>query len=132
MRRLTILALALALSMSASAARAGSSDVTGALAMPNGNAIKGYPVILSGTFASGSTQYWVSTTDEAGKFSFEGMPAGDYTVTPANEPDAAKSVTVEEKTGSVLDIFSPAPEVSETDVGTIEIEPGNKLQGPAE
>ncbi|HML93734.1 carboxypeptidase regulatory-like domain-containing protein [Methyloceanibacter sp.] len=132
MKRLTILALILALPMTASVAKAGSSDVTGTLAMPDGKAIKGYPVVLSGRYASGSTQYWVSTTDEAGKFSFEGMPAGDYTVTPANEPDAAKSVTVEEKTGSLLDIFSPASEVSETDVGTIEVEPGDKLQSAAE
>ncbi|BAQ18771.1 carboxypeptidase-like regulatory domain-containing protein [Methyloceanibacter caenitepidi] len=132
MRSLITLMLALILATAAPAARADNSDISGTLAMPNGKAIKGYPVILSGTFSSGATQYWVTTTDEAGAFNFEGMPAGQYTVTPANEPTASHSVTIQEKQKTFLDYFSTATGTAKEDVGTLTVAPGDKLQTPSE
>jgi hypothetical protein len=129
MRRTMTIVGALLLCATASAAWAQSSDVTGTLLLPNGKAIKGYPVVISGTYASGTPQYWVTTTDEAGKFKFADLPAGQYVVLPGNDPDAAKSFELESNK-TWLDALTATPDTTEKDVGTIQVDPGSKLRAP--
>ena len=123
----TLLMSTALMSTSIQGALAGSSEVTGSLVTPSGTTIKGYPVTISGKASSNSTSSWVTTTDETGKFKFDGLPAGSYVVTPGNAPEAAKAVKVESDETSIFDLFrNKAP--TETDVGTIEVAPGGKLR----
>jgi|GEM_PF-3702121 len=130
MKRAIAIAGALLL-WTAPAAWAESTDVTGALAMPSGKAIKGYPVVISGTYASGATHHWVTTTDESGKFKFDNLPAGQYVVSPGNDPDAAKSFELE-SSNAWWDVFKTKSEATDKDVGTIQVDPGSKLRAPAD
>ena len=56
-----------------------------------GKPIKGLPVIIENEQSSKLT-----FTDKNGKFQFKKLPAGDYTIAPASDPDIYRKVTIEE------------------------------------
>jgi hypothetical protein len=89
--------------------------VSGTLSTPDGKPVIGYPVIVSGEVA-GHARNWISSTNTEGKFVVEQLPAGEYTVVPANEPGAVKAFQIE-------------PEAVETAAPDLELEvtPGDKF-----
>jgi Carboxypeptidase regulatory-like domain len=119
MKRSATIAVTL-LAATATAAWAGE-VVTGSLVTPDGKAIKGYPVIISGTYPSGSTQYWVTQTDEGGAFRFDAMPPGKYVVSPSNDPTVTRT----------FELKSDAQSTAQ-DVGPILVNPGSKLRAVGE
>ena len=118
MRRTATIAITL-LAATATATSAGEA-VTGSLVTPDGTAIKGYPVIISGTYPSGSTHYWVTSTDESGAFRFDAMPPGKYVVSPSNDPTVTRA----------FELKSAQPTTQ--DVGPIQVNPGSKLRAAGE
>jgi hypothetical protein len=120
------------LCVTTTAAWAGDAAVTGSLATPDGKAVKNYPVVISGTSPSGETQDWVTTTDEAGKFRVDALPAGKYVVSPGNDPGVARTFEMESQKGIWQLFKKQAPVPTEQNVATIQVTPGSKLRSLTE
>ena len=132
MRLIAALLGAIPIVFASPTAIAESANLSGSLVMPSGKAVQGYPVLVTGTDAEGKALGFVATTDKNGVFNVQGLPAGEYTVAPANEPSASENVQIEAKEKSFLDYFTWAPRTFEKDIGTLKVTPGNKLQAPVE
>lgn len=129
MKPITAIVTAILVCVTATAAWAGETTVTGSLVTPDGKAVKGYPVVISGTYPSGTTHNWVTTTDEAGAFRFDALPPGKYVVSPSNDPSASRTFELSsDKAWWALKSDEPS---TKQDVGAIEVDPGPKMRSLA-
>jgi hypothetical protein len=92
--RLVIAAMLAAFAVNVEIAIAEEPVVRGSVVLPDGIAIKSYPVIISGRTVEGEEYSSFVTTNDDGQFEVMELPPGSYQVMPAGRPENAMNFTV--------------------------------------